>query len=206
MARRRLLILAAFALSGLGLAGCAVMEDVKTALFDTRTVNLTDSSYGAADMLAQQARSRMTQQTPLRIAMLTDVTTPYEVTAFGQQVANQLGSRFVQLGYNVQSVPLPPAMMPELRGGQKAVSNSPQPVQMGLSPSDGKGEAMVTGTYARFKDSIAVSLKILQGADQQVIAAYDYVLPMTRDLRNASLSEADRIRLASEPFPAFSHE
>lgn len=196
---RAMLVLGGLAVFGLALPGCAVVHEVKTALFEVRTVNLAETSYGAADMLAQQSRARLTPQTPLRIAMLTDVTTPYEVTAFGQQVANQLGSRFVQLGYNVQSVPLPPALMPELTGGQTAPPpNSPQPVQMGLVPS--KGEAMVTGTYMRNRDSIQVSLKILQGSGQNVIAAYDYTLPMTRDLRHASMSEADRIRLASDPF------
>lgn len=202
-----MLVMGGLAVSGLALPGCAVVEEVRTSLFEVRKVNLTETSYAAADMLAQQSRARMTHQTPLRIAMLTDVTTPYEVTAFGQQVANQLGSRFVQLGYNVQSVPMPPALMPELSGGPKPGSaNSPQPVQMGVSPSNGKGDAMVTGTYARNRDSIQVSLKILQGAEQNVIAAYDYALPMTRDLRHTSMSEADRIRLASEPFPIFSHE
>ena len=201
----RFFVIAAFC--GLVLSGCAVVDEMKTALFEVKTVNLTESSYGAADMLAQQSKARMTTHTPLRIAMLTDVTTPYEVTAFGQQVANQLGSRFVQLGYNVQSVPLPPALMPDLAGGQAvATGGGPQPVQMGVKPSTGKGDVMVTGTYVRFKNSIQVSLKMLQGADQQVIAAYDYVLPMTRDLRDSSMSEADRIQKASQPFPGLVRE
>lgn len=205
MRAARFIIVAA--LCGLALSGCAVVDEMKTALFEVKTVNLTERSYGAADMLAQQANTRMTQQTPLRVAMLTDVTTPYEVTAFGQQVANQLGSRFVQLGYNVQSVPLPPALMPDLNGAQSIVpGGGPQPVQMGIKPSTGKGDVMVTGTYARFKDTIQVNLKMLQGADQQVIAAYDYVLPMTRDLRNSSMSEADRIQKASQPFPGIMRE
>lgn len=182
------------------LPACVVIDEIRTSLFEIKTVNLTERSYAAADMLAQQTKSRMTQQTPLRIAMLTDVTTPHEITAFGQQVANHLGSRFVQLGYNVQSVPVPPSLLPESSSVPIALnSGAPQPVQMGVTPSMGKGEALVTGTYTRMKDTIQVSLKILQSPDQKVIAAYDYILPMTRDLRETSMSEADRLKKDADP-------
>lgn len=185
------------------LQGCAVTEEIRTALFDTTEVNLADSTYAAADLLAQQTKSKMTQLTPLRVAMLTDVTTPAEVTAFGQQVSNQLGSRFVQLGYNVQSVPMPPAMVP-VQTLQSPVplapGGAPSPVPTGVKPSSGRGEVMLTGTYARLKDTIQVSLKMLQAPDQQVIAAYDYSLPMTRDLREISMSAAEKKKREEQPF------
>ncbi len=192
---------------GLLLPGCAVTEEIQTHLFDTTKVNLTENSYAAADMLAQQTQSRMTPHTPLRIAVLTDVTTPGETTAFGQQIANHLGSRFVQLGYNVQSVPLPPTLMALQAGAAPVPLNptggAPQPAQTGVSPSSAKGEALITGTYSRMKDTIQVNLKVLQGADQKVIAAYDYALPMTRDLREISMSAAERQKRAEQPLSTF---
>lgn len=176
-------------------ASCAVIEEVQTSLFDTTKINLADSSYAAVDMLAQQTKSRMTAGTPLKIAVLTDVTTPNETTAFGQQVSSQLGSRFVQLGYNVQSVPMHPNMIESAAlspGAPTPLSGAPQARQMGQQPSMGRGDALVTGTYTRMKDTLQVNLKILQAPDQKIIAAYDYSLPMTRDLRDISMSAAER--------------
>lgn len=194
---RVMMVAAALLAAPVALTACAVVEEVQTSLFDTTKVNLADSSYAAADMLAQQTRSRMDQATPLKIAVLTDVTTPTETTAFGQQVSNQLGSRFVQLGYNVQSVPLTPDVVQTtpLAGGPVPIApntNAPQPVQMGMQPKIGRGDAIITGTYTRMKDTLQVSLKVLQAPDQKIIAAYDYTLPMTRDLRDISMSAAER--------------
>lgn len=193
--------------AGLLLPGCAVTEEIRTHLFDTTKVNLTENTYAAADMLAQQTQSRMTPQTPLRIAVLTDVTTPGETTAFGQQVANHLGSRFVQLGYNVHSVPLPPGMMAAQVNAEPMALNptggAPQPIRTGIGPSSGKGDALVTGTYSRMQNAIHVNLKVLQGADQKIIAAYDYTLPMTRDLREVSLSAAERQQRDAQPLSTF---
>ena len=192
---------------GLLLPGCAVTEEIRTQLFDTTKVNLTENTYAAADMLAQQTQSRMTPQTPLLVAVLTDVTAPGETTAFGQQVANQLGSRFVQLGYNVQSTPLPPGMLETQVTSSPVALNptggSPQAVRTGLSPAAGKGAALLTGSYSRMQNSIQVSLKILQEPDQKIIAAYDYSLPMTRDLREISMSAADRQKQAAQLLPGF---
>jgi hypothetical protein len=192
--------------AGLLLPRSAVTEEISTPLYDTTKVNLTENTYAAADMLAQQTQSRMTPQTPLRIAVLTDVTTPNETTAFGQQVANHLGSRFVQLGYNVQSVPLPPGMMAtQAMTAPVALTTggAPQPVQAGASPSAGKGEVLLTGTYTRMKDTIQVNLKVLQAPDQKIIAAYDYALPMTRDLREVSMSAAERQKRDAQPLSTF---
>ena len=45
--------------------GCAVTQEIETALFDTTKVNLTENTYAATDMLAQQTRAHMTPMTPL---------------------------------------------------------------------------------------------------------------------------------------------
>ncbi|MDB5490740.1 MAG: hypothetical protein JWO78_589 [Micavibrio sp.] len=177
------------------LSGCAVAEEMQTTLFDTTKVNLTDSTYAATDMLAPQAKARITQNTPIRIAPLTDVAAPNETTAFGNQVANQIGSRLVQLGYNVQSVAAPPL----------AASDSPvqlTPVELSAAPkitqgpvkaSVGRGgDCVVGGTYTRMKNTILVSLRIVQAPDQRIIAAYDYNVPLTGEIDKLSLSAAER--------------
>lgn len=181
--------------ASLWLSGCAVTEEVQSKLFDTTKVNLTDSTYAAADMLAPQTKARITQNTPIRMSVITNVATPTETTPFGTQLANQLGARFVQLGYNVQSVPMPPTIMPAgpLVLSPNTMTAAPQATQGAVKPSVGKGgECVIGGTYTRMKDSILVSLRILQAPDQRIIAAYDYTVPLTRELNDLSRTAADR--------------
>lgn len=199
----------------LALSGCAVTEEIKTSLFDTTKVNLTDNTYAAADMLAQQLKSRITTTTPIHIGVLTDVRTPNETTAFGQQVATHLGSRLVQLGFSVQSVPIPPTLAgangaPGLPGAVLAeplplnpTGGAPKPVQRGMTPASPKGACLLTGTYTRMKHDLQVNLKVMQAPDQKVIAAFDYGLPMTRDIREISMSAEDRKKHESELFSEF---
>jgi hypothetical protein len=177
------------------LSGCAVAEEVQTTLFDTTKVNLTDSTYAATDMLAPQARARITQNTPIRIAPLTDVATPNETTAFGNQVANQIGSRLVQLGYNVQSVAAPPLALNDSPVVLTPVEKSaaPKATQGAVKASVGRGgDCVVGGTYTRMKNTILVSLRIVQAPDQRIIAAYDYNVPLTGEIDKLSLSAAER--------------
>lgn len=183
--------------------GCAVTEEIETALFDTTKVNLAENTYAATDMLAQQTKAHMTPMTPLKMAVIANVAAPEEITPLGQQLANHIGARFVQLGYNVQSLPLPPAMgaMPSMPLPLDA-SGAPQPRQMGMKPSGG-GEALATGTYTRGKKDILVSLRVIQSPDQRIIAAYDYTLPLTRELRDMALSAAERKKRDENPVGDF---
>ncbi|MBI2234010.1 MAG: hypothetical protein HYU57_03255 [Micavibrio aeruginosavorus] len=190
---------AMIALALLG-GGCAVTQEIETALFDTRKVNLAENSYAAADMLAQQAKAYMTHQTPLSTVILSNVAAPEETTPFGQQVANHLGARFVQLGYNVQALPLPPGSVPDaapmaLSG---AMSAPPPSRQMGMQASNGRN-VVLTGSYTRGKNDILVSLRMIQLPDQRVIAAYDYTLPLTGDLRPMSMTAAEHQKAAENP-------
>ena len=186
----------AFSLLG---GGCAVTQEIETALFDTRKVNLAENSYAAADMLAQQAKAYMTHQTPLSTVVLSNVAAPQETTPFGQQVANHLGARFVQLGYNVQALPLPPGSVPDSAPmALSGAASAPPPRQMGLQASSGRN-VFLTGTYTRGKSEILVSLRMIQSPDQRVIAAYDYTLPATGDLRPMAMTAAEHQKAAENP-------
>lgn len=190
--------------STLAITGCAVTEEIQTSLFDTRKINLTENTYAAADMLAQQTGAHMTPMTPMKMSILTDVVAPNDVTPFGQQVSNQIGSRFVQLGYNVQSLPQPPGMVTLSTASLPLTGDgSPQPRQMGMKPSAAGSEALVTGTYTRGKNDIMVSLRVIQSPDQRVIAAYDYSLPLTRELREMTLTAAERKKREENPVGEF---
>lgn len=144
--------------------------------------NVAESSYGAADMLVQQSRSFITQQTPLEIGVLTDLDNPNERTNFGQIVAEQIASRFVQLGYTV-SAPSGSGAPP----GMDAMGTGQPAGMMGMP-----GRAVITGRYAVARDEVLVNLRIVEADNGKVLAAYDYNVPKTRDVRELVKSQADK--------------
>lgn len=148
-------------------SGTALQND----FFTGQEVNLTESSYGAADMLAQQSRSFVTPETPLQIGRLSDMRAPQDMTAFGRIVASHVGSRFVQLGYNVVNVMPVPVTVP----GQE-VSNA---MQQTAPP----GGAMITGQYAIARRDVMINLQVIDGQSGRLLAAYDYSVPMTADVK-----------------------
>gem|GEM_PF-2630812 len=71
------------------LAGCsALLETARQK--DSRMIQ---SSYAAADMLAQQSKNFLTPQTPLEIGVIAALDNPNEKTDFGGMVAEQVASR-----------------------------------------------------------------------------------------------------------------
>jgi hypothetical protein len=186
----------------LAVSACTFTRNVETALFDHRTVNLKESAYAAADMLSQQTKVHITPRTPLNIAIPTDIKAPNEITAFGEELAAQLSARFVQLGYNVQTAPMPPDM--GYQSPPPAPSGRPlRPAQMGTTPMAAGSSALLGGTYTRTDDRILVNLKVVDSASQQLLAAYDYSLPLSPDMKDMTLTDEERARKEKYPVGTF---
>ena len=158
-------------------------------LFEVEEFNLTQSSYAAADMLIQQSKAFVNSETPLQIGMLTDIQNPQRYTAFGRLVTSHIGARFVQLGYNVTTASF--ASMPI--GGASKDPNELFPSDMSgpgqpygiISQGSGPGgqKAIITGNYALARNNILVNLRVIEEGTGRLLAAYDYNLPHTKDLK-----------------------
>lgn len=143
---------------------------LQSGFFSAQEVNFSESSYGAADMLAQQSRSFVTPETPLQIGRLSDMRAPQKMTAFGRIIASHVGSRFVQLGYNVVTAMPVPVSVPGQEPQNGMVQGMP-------------GGAMITGQYAIARRDVIVNLQVIDGQSGRVLAAYDYSLPLTADIK-----------------------
>lgn len=168
-------------ISGLLLAaGCA-------AVFPAKKVDMTESSYKAAELLLQQSKAALTPQTSLTISPLTDINNPGELTAFGRLVSQQIGARFVQLGYNVTSATGDEAMIQR----EQAYSDAtPQPQEN--FPPYGSSSALIAGQYAVANKQVVISLRLNDSASGKVVGAYDYELPYDRDIKELTKTKADR--------------
>lgn len=168
----------------LSLSGCTALLD--TASSRRAEDSVASTSYAAADMLMQQSRSFVSQQTPLEIGVLLDMDNPNEQTNFGQMIARQIGSRFVQLGYDVTADS-------EMTSGTAPDGTGWTPAMIApAAGSNTSNQAMLTGRYAIARDSVLVNLRIMDIASGKVLAAYDYTIPKTRNVAELVKTKADK--------------
>ena len=147
----------------LGLTACLDVMEVGSARYD-KSRPMTDVNYAAADILIQQAQNFVTPKTPIIITHLTDLDHPGEKTNFGKLAAEQIANRLVQLGYNVSSG--------EVDSNQE--------------------HKVISGTYAVARDSVLVNLRLLNPGVEKVVAAYDYQVPITRNVRDLTKTEDEK--------------
>lgn len=147
--------------------------------------SLAQINYAAADMLIQQSKSLVTADTPLQAGSLTDLDHPGETTAFGSMVAQQVGARFVQLGYNVSE-----------NGGAApgGAMYDPAPAYgnatAGTRNMAASGPVEISGQYAQGKKTVIVNLRLTEQQTGRVLAAYDYNVPLTSDVRQLAKTSA----------------
>ncbi|MFP4312916.1 MAG: hypothetical protein ACLFR0_01205 [Alphaproteobacteria bacterium] len=127
---------------------------------------LLDRNYSAADYLAGQTLASVSKQTPLYFKSLTHAENTGMGSPFGAIVAEQISARFAQLGYNVR--------MPE---------DGPVP----LSPTQFEKGVTLTGTYyprgyVLTNGEVRMSLRMIDNADNRMLGAFDYTMPLTMEI------------------------
>lgn len=148
--------------------------------------NMAQVNYAAADMLIQQSKTLVTADTPMQVGSLTDLDHPAEATAFGRMVAEQVGARFVQLGYNVTTAAGSGAMTPMYDSGYGGGAMA------GGRNMAASGPVSISGQYAQGKKSVLVNLRLTEQQTGRVLAAYDYNIPLTGDVRQLARTSADK--------------
>ena len=149
--------------------------------------SLAESSYTATDRLMQQSRGVITPQTMLSIGTLSDLNQPGETSALGRMIAEQIAARYVQLGYNVTVNADPGA--DQIMSGPAVPVSSLDGTSMGTSSA---GPARITGQYVLAKNDILINLRVVEQGSGRVLAAYDYNLPLTSDIKELSKTAAQR--------------
>lgn len=141
---------------------------------NTKDTNLITSSYIAADRLLQG----ITFFEPFKtrrffVATIVDLDDLDDSNALGRLVGEHLSIRFSQRGYTV--------LEPKLRHNLNLVTHTGELV---LSRSARRFllnqhvDAVVAGSYSVGRDTIYVTLKMLDCKDSQIISSYAYTLPI----------------------------
>ena len=187
--RLKSLILTTSVLMPLMLGACDRYMD--TPFDSTPSRGIQTASYQAADQLAGQSLNVVTRDTPIAVGTLSDINNIESSSALGRIIAEQVGARFVQLGYNVSEVKLRGDInvqqLPD--GGVKA---GEYVLSRDATQLAGKTnvKAVISGTYAVAGDNILVNLRLIDVNTARVLAAHDYAMPVNADTRRLTESEA----------------
>lgn len=98
---------------------------------------------------------------------------------FGRVVSEHVSTRLTQRGYPVIELKLRGTIFVKQAEGELLLSRELQEISL-----NHKAQAVVVGTYAEARGHVFVSLKMIDAATGQAIAAHDYTLPVDSALHS----------------------
>ncbi len=175
MKRLSVLILASFLLSGC--TAIALTQTDALGIFRDEEVNITQRNYAAADYLIQQARTFIGRRDLLTAETLTDKDEARVHSALGRMIPQQVGVRLSQLGYKVNL-------------DQVTVAGEESNYLNSATIKNEKPDFILSGTYLRRPQELDVNLRIIEIGTGRIVAVFDYIMPMNREIAELSEPEA----------------
>ena len=93
-------------------------------------------------------------------------------------IGEQIGSRFAQQKFTVIEIKMRNNIFVAEGAGEFALSRSVREISQSHNAA-----AVIAGTYAVGRQSVFVNARLIRATDNQVLASYDYVLPLGPDVR-----------------------
>lgn len=138
--------------------------------------DVLQTNYEAADRLLQTAP--LDPRRSVIVATLVSVDHLGESSRLGRMFSEQIASRIVQRGVPVAEVRLREQLALQPGQGELLLSRELREVSQNHD-----AQAVVVGTYAASPRQVFISLKLVRPEGNLVVAAQDYAVPMTAELR-----------------------
>ncbi len=166
--------------------GCtaAFVNTAAHGIFPQQETNLTQQSNAAADYLVQQAQTYINRNRDLIIIEpLNDVDQPGMSSELSKMLPEQIGIRLSYLGYKTDLS----------RVATSADTNYLKP-----PASMGKPDFILSGTYKRRRIEMDVNVRVTDIHTRQVIAAFDYIVPLTREVNELATPAPKILRVTDQ--------
>ncbi|MEO5363072.1 MAG: FlgO family outer membrane protein [Magnetococcus sp. DMHC-8] len=173
-------------LSGVWLSGCSSMLPqpgypmVSQPVGEQRHLGLEEASYLAADSMVAQIRDKFRPRQTILPASFVDDKNLEQSSAMGRMLAQQVSARFTQAGYSVIEIKLRKSVR-LVKGegeGQFLMSRELEKIAEFHNAS-----AVLVGSYVVTPSQLFVNTQLVQLKGGIVLAAQDYKIPLTRELR-----------------------
>ena len=148
----------------LSLSGCVHLA----ARYDL-DADLIAASYEAADGLVAQLNPPHIRDRSILVTAFADIDDVTRTSTFGRTVAEYVGDRFIQLGFQVTEMRVDEAVFVRRASGE--LVPSPELREVALSAD---AQVVLTGTYSAAEKVIYVSARMIDPADSTVFAAHGF--------------------------------
>jgi TolB-like protein len=160
----------------LALAGCSdeVVQRAEAGAFAPRPDRLDAITYRAVDEMLAAAPMLARAGGPVVVTSIADIGDIDRSTPFGNIVSDMVRTRLVQRGVAVTEMRLRASVLLQRTGGEFMLGRDRRALLAAPAAAD-----VVTGTYAVGESAVYVSLKIVEAGDAHIVAAADFVAPLS---------------------------
>lgn len=192
MADRRKIIAAFVAVTALVLNGCTTLPPIDSGWSGetVRTDTFVPANHDAVDELLKSLHPGrdFPKGQPVIVATVVNIDT-LKGSRLGRVLSEQVATRLTQQGYPVAELKLRGTIFVKQSEGELLLSRELQDITL-----NHKAQAVVVGTYAEARGRVYVSLKIVDAASGQAIAAHDYALPVDSGVYSMLATDRDNAR------------
>ena len=161
------------------LTGCASSKDDDMPKFQrVADSDLVSQSYAAAEALLKQVPWLKENRQPLLQGTFVNVDNMEDSSAMGRIVAEQISSRFAQEGFTMIEMKLRRNVYIQQFGGEFVLSREVQNLSQVHNAA-----AVIAGTYAVGRRTVYINARLIRAADNLVLAAHDYSMPLGPDAK-----------------------
>lgn len=138
------------------------------------------SNYRAVDQLLTHipASKALNRQQPIVVASLVNIDDLYS-SRLGRTLSEQLATRLTQSGYSVVELKLRDSIFVKQLQGELLLSRELKDITR-----THKAQAVLVGTYSEANGQVYLTIKLVGVADNVVISAQDYLLPLNSSVRS----------------------
>ncbi|MAH05452.1 MAG: hypothetical protein CL561_07825 [Alphaproteobacteria bacterium] len=146
--------------------------------------NIVILNQTAADVIAQQLKARSRHTLPIIVQDFWDNHAPQRMSALGRVLPEQISTRLIQLGHQViqpryiqnNAMSLDSSASPE-----SLLANQQMNPQRFKELTDGP-HLILSGSFTKAVNNVKVHARITDSTSGIFVAAYDYEMPITREI------------------------
>lgn len=168
-------------LAVVALTACATGPSYQAA----QTSEFMEANYAAAGKLVSAPAVAIDKTVPLLVATVVNIDSLNRSSRFGRLISEHIATRLTQLGYNVVEMKLRSNVYIREGTGELLLSRDVRDLSKTYN-----AQVVVVGNYAVASGYAYLTLKAVTVTDNRVIAAVNYLLPLTEN--NKALLEQPR--------------
>ncbi len=116
---------------------------------------------------------------PFIVSTLVNIDQLEQSSTLGRLISEQIASRMTQMGFGVVELKVRNSVYMKRNEGEFMLTREISDIA-----STHKAQAVVLGTYAESASMVYVNLKLVNPTNSQILAAYDYALPLDSMVRS----------------------